>query len=95
MRLAVWGRRIESVWSHLYTTPRVGSLRRKTTSESPKFLSVREAADYLRINPSTLYRMLERHEIPGAFQVGKLWRFNLDEFNRITKTRAKLTRKNK
>jgi hypothetical protein len=30
--------------------------------------------------------MLERGEVPGAFRIGRVWRFNLDELERFTKT---------
>jgi excisionase family DNA binding protein len=34
-----------------------------------------EVADYLRVHPSTIYRLLKRKELP-AFKVGSDWRFN-------------------
>jgi len=40
-------------------------------------LTVRELADYLRVHPSTIYRLLKQKRIP-AFKVGSYWRFNRD-----------------
>lgn len=37
-------------------------------------LTVKEAAEYLRIHPITLYRLLERDRVPGAFKIGSQWR---------------------
>jgi len=38
-------------------------------------LRLTEVADYLRVHPSTIYRLLRRKELP-AFKVGSDWRFN-------------------
>ena len=45
-------------------------------------LNIREAASYLGISHHTLYKLLERREVPAA-KIGGSWRFNrtaLDEF---------------
>lgn len=39
-------------------------------------LTLPEVAEYLRVHPSTIYRLLRRKELP-AFRVGSDWRFNL------------------
>jgi excisionase family DNA binding protein len=44
-------------------------------------LTVGELAEYLRVHPSTIYRLLRKHEIP-AFKVGSDWRFNLVSIDR-------------
>ena len=65
------------------------SFREVVRSEMPqerKIVSVRGAAEFLRIHPSTVYRMLKRHNLPGAFRVGHAWRVDLDELNRFFKT---------
>ena len=36
--------------------------------------TVKELADYLKVNPVTVYRMVRKGGIP-AFKVGKEWRF--------------------
>ena len=61
--------------------------------EKPKIVSFREAAQTLHIASYTLFRMLKKGEIPGAFRVGRLWRFNLGELERIGKICAKRARK--
>ncbi len=38
-------------------------------------MTLEEVAEYLRVHPSTIYRLLKKHEIP-AFKVGSDWRFN-------------------
>lgn len=37
-------------------------------------MTVDEVAAYLRVNPMTVYRMVNRGELPGV-KVGDLWRF--------------------
>jgi excisionase family DNA binding protein len=46
-----------------------------------KVLTLEEAADFLRVHPSTIYRLLRRHEIP-AFKMGSDWRFNQESLER-------------
>ena len=46
------------------------------------YLNIREAAHYLGISPHTLYKLVERSEVPAA-KVGGSWRLSpaaLDEF---------------
>jgi excisionase family DNA binding protein len=40
-------------------------------------LTVQEVSDYLRVHPSTIYRMLKRNQLP-AFRVGSDWRFTVE-----------------
>jgi excisionase family DNA binding protein len=44
-------------------------------------LTVGEIADYLPVHTSTIYRLLERKELP-TFKVGGDWRFNVEQINR-------------
>jgi len=44
-------------------------------------MTVREVAHYLRVHPSTIYRLLKQKRIP-AFRVGKVWRFNREIIDR-------------
>ncbi len=37
-------------------------------------ITVKEIADYLKVNPATVYRMVRKGGIP-AFKVGSEWRF--------------------
>jgi excisionase family DNA binding protein len=39
-------------------------------------LTLTEVAEYLRVHPSTVYRLLKRGQLP-AFKMGSDWRFNL------------------
>ena len=42
-----------------------------------RVMTVRDVSAYLRVHPSTIYRMLKHHQIP-AFHVGSDWRFNIE-----------------
>ncbi|MFZ2064042.1 MAG: helix-turn-helix domain-containing protein [Candidatus Binatus sp.] len=42
-----------------------------------KVLTVRDVSNYLRVHPSTIYRMLKRNQLP-AFRVGSDWRFTVE-----------------
>ena len=43
------------------------------TAEQPQLLNPPELAEMLRLHPYTVYRMLERHELPGVKIAGR-WR---------------------
>jgi len=42
--------------------------------EAVRFLTVKEAAEVLRLNPRTVKAMIHRNELP-AFKIGSRWRF--------------------
>jgi excisionase family DNA binding protein len=42
-----------------------------------KVMNVREVSAYLRVHPSTIYRLLKHKQIP-AFHIGSDWRFNIE-----------------
>ena len=44
---------------------------------STKIMTVKECADYLKVHPSTIYKLLSEHKLP-AFKVGSDWRFNIE-----------------
>ncbi|MBF6568172.1 MAG: helix-turn-helix domain-containing protein [Candidatus Binataceae bacterium] len=46
-----------------------------------KVLTVREVSEYLRVHPSTIYRLLRQRQLP-AFRVGSDWRFNVEAIDR-------------
>jgi excisionase family DNA binding protein len=46
-----------------------------------KLMTVREVSAYLHVHPSTIYKLLKRHQIP-AFHVGSDWRFNIESIDR-------------
>src|SRR5713101_1554452 len=43
---------------------------------APAVMTVREVAAYLRVHPSTIYRLLKRGEVPG-FRINGGWRFHI------------------
>jgi excisionase family DNA binding protein len=46
-----------------------------------RVLTVQEVSSYLRVHPSTIYRMLKKNQLP-AFRVGSDWRFTVDALDR-------------
>ena len=44
-------------------------------------LTLAEVADYLRVSQSTIFRLVERRELP-AFKVGHEWRFTMEQIDR-------------
>ena len=49
-------------------------------------LKLEEAAEFLKVHPSTVYRLIKKHEIP-AFRIGSDWRFNLESLERWIRER--------
>jgi len=47
-------------------------------------LTIREIAEYLKLNEKTAYRLAAEGKIPG-FKVGGAWRFRKDEIERLTR----------
>lgn len=43
-------------------------------------MTLEEVASYLRVHPSTVYRMAKNHAIP-AFKIGSDWRFNRESID--------------
>jgi excisionase family DNA binding protein len=50
-----------------------------------KVMTVQEVSSYLRVHPSTIYRMLKKHQLP-AFRVGSDWRFTVDAIDKWRET---------
>lgn len=46
-----------------------------------KVFTIKDVSVVLGVHPSTIYRMLKRHEIT-AFKVGSDWRFNIEDLDR-------------
>ena len=46
-----------------------------------RVVTVKELAAYLRVHPSTIYKLLRLRELPG-FRVASEWRFNLATIDR-------------
>jgi excisionase family DNA binding protein len=42
----------------------------------PAVMTVRELAAYLRVHPSTIYRLLKQGQVPG-FRIDRDWRFHI------------------
>jgi excisionase family DNA binding protein len=45
-----------------------------------RVMTLEEVAEYLRVHPSTIYRLLKKKQLP-AFKVGSDWRFNLESID--------------
>jgi excisionase family DNA binding protein len=50
------------------------------TNDDQAVLKVQDLADYLRVHPSTIYRLLKRNLLP-TFKVGSDWRFNKEQID--------------
>lgn len=59
--------------------------------DAKKIMTVDEVANYLRVHPSTVYRMLKKKEIP-AFRVGSDWRFTVEDIDRWRNNQTELAR---
>ncbi|QLH44134.1 MAG: helix-turn-helix domain-containing protein [Coxiellaceae bacterium] len=56
-----------------------------------KWMSVSEIAEYLGVAAITIYRWLEKSQIP-AHRVGKQWRFDLQEVDAWVKSGSAASR---
>lgn len=54
-----------------------GEAMRRSLSDISPVLTVRDLSNYLRVHPSTVYRLLKTGQLP-AFKVGRDWRFNIE-----------------
>ena len=52
-----------------------------------QMLTAQELAIYLRVNRSTVYRLLKKKQLPG-FRIGSEWRFQIEEVNRWFRDRG-------
>ena len=53
----------------------------ETKYGTPRVMTVKDLSDYLRVHPSTIYKLLRRGELPG-FRIGTDWRFNAEVIDR-------------
>ncbi len=51
------------------------------TGNRSRLITVRELAAYLRVHPTTVYRLLRQEKIP-SFRVGSDWRFDREAIER-------------
>jgi excisionase family DNA binding protein len=65
-----------------------GKAMRGNLSDSGHVLKVRDLSNYLRIHPSTVYRLLKKGQLP-AFRIGSDWRFDVEEIDRWRVEREK------
>ena len=56
-----------------------------------RILTVRELAGYLRVDVTTIYRLIWKKELP-AFRVGRDWRFKLEAIEKWMDEKQKNTR---
>jgi excisionase family DNA binding protein len=49
--------------------------------EQPATLTLENVAAYLRVHPSTIYRLLKKKQLP-AFKLGRDWRFDRESIDR-------------
>jgi excisionase family DNA binding protein len=47
----------------------------------PSVMTVKELSLYLRVHPSTIYKLLRRGDLPG-FRIGADWRFSTEAIDR-------------
>ena len=58
------------------------SRRFDSTMATPtRLVTVKELSNYLRVHPSTIYRLLKRGDLP-ALKLGSDWRFSLEAIDR-------------
>ena len=50
-------------------------------TNEPSVITLRELAAYLRVHPSTVYRLLREEKIP-SFRVGSDWRFHREAIDK-------------
>jgi len=48
-------------------------------------LTINEAAEYLNVERSTLYRLMRQGELTPSARVGRRWRFRLEELDAYLK----------
>lgn len=59
----------------------------KRTLAMAPIMTVKEISEYLKIHPSTVYKLLRAGDLP-AFRIGTDWRFNVEAIDRWCAKRA-------
>jgi excisionase family DNA binding protein len=55
-----------------------------------EFMTTKEVAQYLRVDPYTIYRLVSQKKIP-AFKIGNQWRFKRSVLERWLKTKMNIS----
>ena len=50
--------------------------------DTTQVMTLREVADFLHVHYTTVYRLVHRGQLPGAFRIGADWRFMRRELER-------------
>lgn len=53
----------------------------------PRIMTVKEVSKYLRIHPTTVYRLAKTGLIP-AFKIGDSWRFDVNQIDKYVESGA-------
>jgi excisionase family DNA binding protein len=61
---------------------------RRSLSDIAPLLTVKDLCNYLKVNQSTVYRLLKTGQLP-AFRIGSDWRFEVEEIDRWRVEREK------
>jgi excisionase family DNA binding protein len=59
-------------------------IQEPTAVTTRDLLTTKEVAEYLRVNPYTIYRLVSQKKLP-AFKVGSQWRFERNVLDRWLK----------
>lgn len=60
---------------------------------SDEVLTIKEVAEYLKVNERTIYRLAASGELPG-FRVGSAWRFKSSDLETWVAQQTEHTKKN-
>jgi excisionase family DNA binding protein len=60
-------------------------------ADTQDVMTLSEVANYLRVHPSTMYRLLKGRELP-AFKLGRDWRFSRAQIDQWCKERDRAYR---
>jgi len=58
-----------------------------TMASQDEIFTIKELSEYLRVHPTTIYRLLRQGLLPG-FRVGSNWRFNRAAIEQWERTQA-------
>jgi excisionase family DNA binding protein len=72
----------------------VTTARQLDMVDTQEVMTLSEVANYLRVHPSTIYRLLRDREIP-AFKLGRDWRFSRDQVDQWCRERDRAYRSRK